>query len=300
MSDLISMRDLSRNDVEAYLRHAEKMEKSLRSSSPPKPRNKIVATMFFEPSTRTHMSFWAAAERLGCRAISLSGDKSSSAKGETLSDTVRIMSGYADVLVLRHPLEGAARLAADVSSVPVVNAGDGGNQHPTQTLIDLYSILRLKKKISGLSVHLVGDLRHARAMRSLLYGLSMFGAKITLCSPKALAMSDEVVREVQEKFSPSIRTTHEINLRDCDVLYVCRIQKERFEDQYEAARLQDEFRITKEQISAAPDDLAILHPLPKIDELPADYDSDPHAKYFQQASWGVPVRMAVLDRVMGV
>jgi aspartate carbamoyltransferase catalytic subunit len=299
LADLISMRDLSRSDVEAYLHRAEQMEKSLRKPGGPKPRNKIVATMFFEPSTRTHMSFWAAAERLGCRVISLSGDKSSSAKGETLSDTVRIMAGYADVLVLRHPLEGAARLAADVSSVPVVNAGDGGNQHPTQTLIDLYSILRLKKKIRGLSVHLVGDLKHARAMRSLLYGLSMFGAKITLCSPSSLAMGEELVREVEEKFSASIRATNEVNLRDCDVLYVCRIQKERFEDQYEAARLQDEFRITPAQIAAAPDDLAILHPLPKLDELPPDYDSDPHAKYFQQATWGVPVRMSVLAAAMG-
>ena len=294
MSDLISIRDLDKKDVESFLSEAAKMEKLIGTPKSELLRGKVVANMFFEPSTRTNMSFQAASKRLGAKIMTFYPNTSSVAKGETLADTVRMIDGYADAIVLRHPMEGAARFAADLAENPVINAGDGGNQHPTQTLIDLYSIKKLKGKIAGLKVTLLGDLKHARSMRSLLYGLGMFGAEVTLVSPASLRMEEDIIRETKEKFGTTVAQTHEISLKGCDVLYVCRIQKERFSDQYEAEKLQKEFRVDIDMVKNSPHDLAILHPLPKVDEIPAEVDSDPRAKYFEQAKNGVPVRMAVL------
>ncbi|HQT45254.1 MAG TPA: aspartate carbamoyltransferase, partial [Candidatus Micrarchaeota archaeon] len=203
MDGLISIRDCEKGDLEEYLELAEKMEALLKSGK----RiidNKIVACMFFEPSTRTNMSFQAAAKRLGADVIAFNSELSSSKKGESLIDTVRIIDGYADVLVIRHPGEGAARIADRVAKNPVVNAGDGGNQHPTQTLIDLYTIKKSKGDIEGLNIHLVGDLKHARAMRSLVLGLAMFGARITLVSPKGLEMDKEIVAEARERHKADV------------------------------------------------------------------------------------------------
>ncbi|VVB98967.1 Aspartate carbamoyltransferase [uncultured archaeon] len=294
MGDLISIRDLEKKDIESYLSEAAKMEKLLGKKQLTLLDGKLVANMFFEPSTRTNMSFQTAAKRLGAKVLSFHSNTSSSAKGETFSDTVHMIDGYADALVIRHPMEGAARFAADVASHPVINAGDGGNQHPTQTLIDLYTIKKLKGKIGGLNVTLLGDLKHARAMRSLLYGLSMFGANVTLTAPMALRMDEEVIAESVEKFGAKPKISSEISLRECDILYVCRIQKERFSDPYEAERMQKEFRVDTELLKGANREMAIMHPLPKIDEIPAEVDSTPFAKYFEQAKNGVPVRMAVL------
>ncbi|MEM4348425.1 MAG: aspartate carbamoyltransferase [Candidatus Anstonellaceae archaeon] len=297
MQDLISIRDLNKNQIEKYLREAAKMEKLILSKRQLSLlQGKIVSIMFFEPSTRTNMSFQAAAKRLGAKVLTFHHSTSSTAKGETFSDTVRMMDGYSDALVIRHSLEGAARLAADLAEHPVINAGDGGNQHPTQTLIDLYTISKLKGKISGLNVTLLGDLKHARTMRSLLYGLAMFEAEVTLCSPESLRIDSEILSEINEKFGVKPVQTSKLQLKDCDVLYVCRIQKERFSDQYEAERMQKEFRVEMAMLSEAKKDLAILHPLPKVDELPAELDFTPYAKYFDQARNGVPVRMAVLHR----
>ncbi len=295
MRDLISIRDLEKKEIESFLSEAAKMEKLIA-----KPQHilagKIIASMFFEPSTRTNMSFQAAAKRLGAKVLTFHSGSSSSAKGETLADTIRMIDGYADAIVLRHPMEGAARFAADLAHHPVINAGDGGNQHPTQTLIDLYTIKKLKGRIDGLKVTLLGDLKHARSMRSLLYGLSMFKAEVTLVSPPALRMDEDILAEVKEKFGVSPRHTSDVNLKGCDVLYVCRIQKERFSDQYEAEKMQHEFRVDLELLKGAPESLAILHPLPKVDEIPPEVDTDPRAKYFEQAKNGVPVRMAVLKK----
>src|SRR3989344_8638045 len=195
MPDLISIRDLQKKDIESYLSEAARMEKLIGKPGSELLKGKVIANMFFEPSTRTNMSFQAATKRLGAKIMTFYPSTSSVAKGETLSDTVRMIDGYADAIVLRHPMEGSARFAADLAKHPVINAGDGGNQHPTQTLIDLYTIKKLKGKISGLSVSLLGDLKHARAMRSLLYGLSMFGAKITLVAPEALRMDQDILQE---------------------------------------------------------------------------------------------------------
>lgn len=291
--DLISLRDLSKADIERYLALAAQMEKNIFKSGK-KLEGKILGTLFFEPSTRTHLSFQTAAKRLGMQTVVFTPETSSTSKGESLSDTIKIVDGYADMLVIRHPSEGSARLAAEVASHPVVNGGDGGNQHPTQTLIDLYTILKEKGKIKGQNVHLVGDLKHARAMRSLLYGLSMFGAKVTLSSPQGLEMDGEIIKEVKSQFGASIVQKHQIALADADVVYVCRVQKERFADQYEAQKLQAEFRISEKMLEGAKKDMILLHPLPKIDEIPPEIDASPHARYFQQAKNGVPVRMAVI------
>jgi len=295
MRDLISIRDLEKKEIESFLSESSRMEQLVLRQQELL-SGKIIASMFFEASTRTNMSFQTAAKRLGAKMLTFHTGASSAAKGESLADTIRMMDGYSDAIILRHPYEGAARFAADLAGHPVINAGDGGNQHPTQTLIDLYTIKKLKKKISGLNVTLLGDLKHARSMRSLLYGLSMFGAVVTLVSPTALAMDGDILAEVKEKFGAQPVQKQDVSLRGCDVLYVCRIQKERFSDPYEAEKMQKDFRVDLEMLRAADEDLAILHPLPKVDEIPPEVDSDPRAKYFEQAKNGVPVRMAVLNK----
>ncbi len=297
--DLISIRDLERKDIEGLISLAEKMEGEL-GKGKQHLKGRIVATLFFEPSTRTRLSFQAAAQRLGADVINFeSVALTSMAKGESFVDTIKIVDGYADLIVMRHHLEGSARLAANVAKHPVVNGGDGGNQHPTQTLIDLYTIRKVKKKVEGLNVYLVGDLKYARTMRSLLYGLGMFGAGVTLVSPKGLEMDRGILEEAKNLFSMNIRQTHELDLRDADVAYVCRIQKERFADPYEAEKLQREFKITEEQLKGVKEDLVILHPLPKLDEIDPAVDNSKHATYFEQAKLGVPMRMAILMKLLG-
>jgi len=270
------------------------MEKNIFTSHT-KFSGKVAATLFFEPSTRTNLSFQTAAQRLGMSVVPFTHATSSAAKGESLLDTLKIVDGYADLLILRHPLEGSARYAAEVCAHPVINAGDGANQHPTQTLIDLYTIQSAKGKFKGLEVRLIGDLAHARAMRSLVYALGMFGAKISLVAPKGLEMDPAIVSETQEKFGAEITQSDKLDLAGADVVYACRIQKERFSDPYQASKLQSSFRIMPELLKDAKPDMILMHPLPKLDEIPPEVDSSPHAYYFKQAAFGVPVRMAVLD-----
>jgi aspartate carbamoyltransferase catalytic subunit len=296
MHDLLSITDLDKKGILSILSEAGKMERALSRGKPPSPlKGKIVANLFFEPSTRTNLSFQAAALRLGANALAFSSAGSSAAKGESFEDTVRMVDGYADCLVVRHPDAGSARAAAGIASHPVINAGDGGNQHPTQALTDLYTIMKLKGKIEGQSVTLMGDLKYARAMRSLLWGLSLFGADTTLVSPPQLRMDPGIVSEAR-KLGASIAEHEKPDLSACDVLYVCRIQKERFADPSEAKRMQGLFRVEPSVLCGAKKSMAILHPLPKVDEMPPAIDSDPRAKYFEQAKNGVPVRMAVLKR----
>ncbi len=297
MKDLVSIRDVDKKQATAIFKLADEMDSK---AAPRKLSGKVLSTLFFEPSTRTRLSFHTAAARLGISLLDIEsvGD-SSIVKGESLVDTIKIVDGYSDCIVLRHPLEGSARLAADLAEHPVINAGDGGNQHPTQTLIDLYTINRLKKKVAGLHVSLVGDLKYARTMHSLLYGLAMFGAEITLVSPASLQMDNAFIEDVKEQFGAKVRISNDMNFRDCDVLYVCRIQKERFADPYEAVRLQQEFRITLDSLKGAKDDIIILHPLPKVDEIAPEVDKSEKVRYFEQARYGVPVRMAILSDMMG-
>jgi aspartate carbamoyltransferase catalytic subunit len=290
---------LKKKDVENYLSQAAKMEAALSSGKPLRLlEGRIVANMFFEASTRTNFSFQSAAARLGATPLAFYPDQSSAQKGESFSDTIRMMDGYADAIVIRHPIEGSALEAANYASCPVINAGDGGNQHPTQTLIDLYTIQKIKGRLDSLNVVLMGDLKYARAMRSLLFGLGMFGCGATLVSPNSLRMDSDVVRRVKEEFGVEISESQKPDLSKCDVLYVCRIQKERFSDQREAALMQHEFKLDSRLLRSASKGMAVLHPLPKIDEMPPEFDSDPRARYFEQAKNGVPVRMAVLKQAI--
>jgi len=300
VKDLISIRDLEKRHIDLILKKSSEMEQALKEGKPPNSlKGDVVATLFFEPSTRTRLSFQSAAMRLGAKVLSFENVGASSiVKGETFSDTIKMVDGYADLLVVRHAQEGSARYAAQLAEHPVINGGDGGNQHPTQTLLDLYTIKRAKKKIEGLKVTLLGDLKHARTMRSLLYGLSMYGANVTLVAPKGLEMSKEVIREVKEKFNAKVEEKSKMELADADVLYLCRIQKERFSDQYEAEKVQKEFRITEDAIKGVKDDLIILHPLPKVDEVAPEVDRSKHAYYYEQAKLGIPVRMAIMETMV--
>ncbi|MFH1394229.1 MAG: aspartate carbamoyltransferase [Candidatus Micrarchaeota archaeon] len=293
--DLISIRETDKKTIEEILDSAEKISTGAKKVEL---SGKILATLFFEPSTRTKLSFQSAAMRAGMETLDFSPESSSLKKGESFMDTVKTVEGYADVLAIRHPKEGSVRLAADVLEKPVVNGGDGGNQHPTQTLIDLFSIKKTKGKIKGLNVTLMGDLKHARTMRSLVYGLAMFNANVTLVSPKGLEMDPAYLEDVEKKFGLNVKMRNQPDYSDSDVLYVCRIQAERFADPYEAKSVQQKFRVKKEDLKGAREDLVILHPLPKINEIESSIDSMPQAKYFEQAHYGVPLRMAVLDHVL--
>lgn len=299
--DLISIRDLEKGDVDLLLEHAKEMDEALKKGKSLNIlKDKIVATVFFEPSTRTKMSFQTAAKRLGGQIINFTSVESSSMKkGESLADTLRMIDRYSDIIVIRHPLEGSARYASEICEKPIINAGDGGNQHPTQTLLDLFAIKEMKGRIRGLEVHMVGDLKHARTMRSLLYGLAMYEAKIVLVSPEGLEMDAKVIEEVRDRFNADISMQKELNLRSADVAYICRIQKERFADPYEAEMVQRKFRITTKALEEVKDDLIILHPLPKIDELAPEIDDTKYAKYFEQAYMGVPMRMAIMADMIG-
>jgi aspartate carbamoyltransferase catalytic subunit len=290
--NLISIRDLEKGEIEKILDSADEIESGKKK---PDLSGKVLATLFFEPSTRTKLSFQSAAMRCGMDVLDFSPESSSLKKGETFIDTIKTVSGYADALAIRHPKEGSVRLASGATQKPIVNGGDGGNQHPTQTLIDLFSIKKTKGRIKDLNVTLLGDLKHARTMRSLVYGLAMFGANVTLVSPRGLEMDQRYLEEVKKKFGLNVKVDNSPDYSDADVLYVCRIQAERFADPYEAQSVQQKFRVKKTDLKGAKEDLVILHPLPKINEIENAIDDMPQAKYFQQAHYGIPLRMSVLD-----
>jgi len=302
--DIISIRDMEKEEIELILETAKKMETYAKGEKTSKlMEGRILGTLFFEPSTRTRLSFTAAMQRLGGEVMGFSGTGITSiSKGENLADTIRVVERYCDFIVMRHPMEGAARLAAEVSNKPIINAGDGANQHPTQTLLDLYTIRKLKGEIKSLNIVLLGDLKHARTMRSLTYALAMFNANLTLISPPDLEMSKDVLVEIKRRFNKVPFQTNDIDagLRKADVIYICRIQKERFDDKFEAERIQKAFRITPETLAQCKDDIAILHPLPKVTEIDPRVDDMKCAKYFDQTFFGVPVRMAILGLIGGV
>ncbi len=294
--DIISIRDFTKKDIEYVLKTAKKMEKS--RARPLK--GKILSCMFFEPSTRTRLSFATAMERMGGDVIGFSSKETTSVvKGENLKDTIKTIENYCDVIVIRHPKEGASRFAADISKIPVINAGDGSNQHPTQTLLDLYTIKKEKNRLD-INIALIGDLKYGRTVHSLVHALAMWGAKISLVSPEGLEMPREVLEDLNQ-FNVEIKETNDLEtaVRDSDVLYVTRIQKERFPDPGEYEKIKGAYRITLDTLEHAKKDLTILHPLPRIDEIAQEVDDSPHAKYFEQVNNGVPVRMAVLGLVLG-
>ena len=252
-----------------------------------------MASLFFEPSTRTRLSFETAMIRLGGSVIGISESKTASiAKGESLTDTIRTVENYCDVIVIRHPLEGSARLAAEVAEVPVINAGDGSNQHPTQTLLDLYTIKREKGKIDGCNVGFLGDLKHARTIHSLIYALNFYNVKFYFISPELLRLPEGIKSEIKNEYEEYEKLEEVIN--ELDVLYVTRIQKERFIDEEEYEKVAGSYRIDTKILGKAKEDLIIMHPLPRVDEISYDVDSTKHAVYFKQVYYGIPVRMAIL------
>jgi aspartate carbamoyltransferase catalytic subunit len=301
-SDIVSIRDLSMDQINQVLDLAEKMIPYARGENRTKVlEGRILANLFFEPSTRTRMSFETAMARLGGRTLEMSHPSMMSvAKGETLADTIRMVESYSDAIVLRHPHEGSARLAAHFSSKPVLNAGDGAGQHPTQTLLDLFTIRREKGRIDGIKVAMVGDLKYGRTVHSLAEALTMFGAEITFVAPASLQMPRETVKQVEKMGGkPRLSSKLEEVIAETDVLYVTRIQKERFPDPAEYQKVAGLYRIDNNLLRESKKDLAIMHPLPRVDEIAPEVDSTPHAKYFDQAFNGVPVRMALLLLVLG-
>ena len=266
-------------------------------------QGKVVATLFFEPSTRTRLSFETAANRLGARVIGFSDPKAtSSSKGETLKDTIMMVSNYADIIVMRHYLEGAARYASEVAPVPIVNAGDGANQHPSQTMLDLYSIYKTQGTLENLNIFLVGDLKYGRTVHSLLMAMRHFNPTFHFIAPDELKMPEEYklyCKTHQIKYVEHTDFSEEI-IADADILYMTRVQKERFFNEEDYIRLKNSYILTKEKMSLAKPDMAVLHPLPRVNEIALDVDDDPRAAYFEQVQNGVYVRMALIMTLLGL
>jgi len=297
--DVISIKDFTRGEIDYVLKMAGALEPVAKSGSDML-RGRVLATLFFEPSTRTRLSFETAMHKLGGSVVGFAEPQVASIKkGENLADTVRVVENYADVLVLRHPLEGAARLAAEFANVPVVNAGSGAEEHPTQALLDLYTILKEKGRIDGLNIAMVGDLRYGRTVHSLAYGLSLYDVKLHLVSPELLRMRREVLDAIKEKIDVVERGEIEGVLPEVDVLYVTRIQKERFPDPAEYAKVRGAYQINLATLEKAKENLIIMHPLPRVDEIAPEVDATPYARYFQQVWNGVVMRMALLALILG-
>ena len=301
LENLISIHDLDRKTIDHILDTAAKME-SVAVKRSKDLDSKIMAVLFFEPSTRTRLSFESAMLRLGGSVLGFAeaGVSSAGGKGETLADTIRTVERYADIIVIRHPLDGSARVAAEFSSIPVINAGSGSEEHPTQALLDLYSIRKMMGKIDGLSISLCGDLKYGRTVHSLGMGLSHYDVKIKLAAPQSLRMKPAIIKQMKKSGVDVVEVESvEEAIKDVDVIYTTRIQKERFPDAREYDKVKDRFRITSDDLDAMQEDAIILHPLPRVDELGADIDDTPHAKYFDQVYNGVILRMAVLKLILG-
>jgi aspartate carbamoyltransferase catalytic subunit len=264
-------------------------------------QGKVLGNLFFENSTRTRMSFETAMKRLGGEVLNLSTIGSSVAKGETLYDTMQMVDGYSDIAVIRHPRQGAAQYSADAVNIPILNAGDGAGNHPTQTMLDLFTIREAHGSLEGLNVMMVGDLRYGRTTHSLSHALVRFGAKLTLVSPKSLKMPIEIVSDLKSH-GADINETEEMisSISSADVIYMTRIQKERFPDEDEYNKVADVYKLDASDLVEAKNEMIIMHPLPRVNELHPNVDSTEHAKYFQQAFNGVPTRMALLCRGLGI
>ncbi len=294
---VVSINDLTDDEIRLVLDTTVRMaELAERDEHPNLLRGWVLANLFFEPSTRTRLSFESAMKRLGGDVIGFSeGASTSATKGETLADTVRMVSGYSDVAVIRHPKEGAARMSTQFATIPIINGGDGAGQHPTQTLLDLYTIRKAFGKIDGVKCALVGDLKYGRTAHSLAIALARFGAQLTLVAPEALQMSPEILRALEERgMRPRVETSLATVIPEADVIYMTRIQKERFPDPEEYARVAGTYRLTVEGLKSAKSHAIVLHPLPRVDEIETGVDATAHAKYFEQAMNGVHVRMALL------
>ncbi len=295
MKDIISIRDFSKKDIDYFLELSEKIENMDHSKLL---RGKVLCNLFYEPSTRTRLSFESAMYRMGGKVTGFSDPKKSSyAKGETIYDTIKMVESYSDIVAIRSPIEGAARKSGRVAKVPVINAGDGANQHPTQTLLDLYTIKKSKGDINGLTISMVGDLKYGRTVHSLACALAHYDVKLIFVSPESLKMPDDLLEELDIAYEE----TDNLNdaLERSDIIYMTRIQKERFPDPIEYEKVKGVYVIRKKMLDSCKKDMKIMHPLPRVDEISEDVDNTAHALYFEQAENGVTVRMALLAYLLG-
>lgn len=299
-SSLVSIADLSRDKILYLMEMAQEFEQY--------PNRKlldgrIVATLFFEPSTRTRLSFETAAHRLGASVIGFTDPKvTSSTKGETLKDTIMMVANYSDVIVMRHFLEGAALYASELTQTPVVNAGDGAHQHPSQTLLDLYTMLQTQGKLENLNIHLVGDLKYGRTVHSLIMAMRHFNPTFHFIAPKELAMPEEYKQYCNKhgiKFVEHEDFTED-TIAEADIIYMTRVQRERFSDLMEYERVKDVYILRGDMLGKAKENMRILHPLPRVNEITQDVDDTPHAYYFQQALNGLYAREAILCNALGI
>ncbi|MDD6103968.1 MAG: aspartate carbamoyltransferase [Bacteroidales bacterium] len=295
---LISIQDFTKEEILHILDVAEEFEKN---KSQTFLSDKVIACIFFEPSTRTRLSFETASNRLGARVIGFSDAANTSVrKGESLKDTIKMVSNYADLIVMRHPIEGSARYASEVASVPVINAGDGANQHPTQTLLDLYTIRQTQGRLDNIDINMVGDLKYGRTVHSLLQAMSHFSPTFTFTSPEELMMPKEYKDFLDEKGIP-YKETSELtqHLDTTDILYMTRIQQERFTDPMEYDKVKNVYSLNSSMLANVKPNMKILHPLPRLQEIAEDVDETPYAYYFKQAENGMYVRMAIISYLLG-
>lgn len=295
--DIISISDFRKEDINPFLDYIAKMKHEKHSDLL---RGKILGSCFFEPSTRTRLSFETSMHRLGGSVVGFSDFQTTSAmKGESLFDTMKMMEMYVDVIAIRHPLEGAAQLAADAVKIPIINAGDGANQHPTQTIQDLFSIKETQGTLEGLQIALVGDLKHGRTVHSLAEALTPFKPRLYFISPPSLEMPKEIcesLRETGTKFS--YHTSIDEIIHKLDILYVTRIQEERFTNRMDYEEVKNFMHLKADQLGSAKKNLKVLHPLPRVSEIATSVDSTPHAYYFEQAQNGLYTRQALLSLVL--
>jgi len=297
--DIISVRDLDKQKFETIFDATEKIIQMDPNQRREIARGKTLGYLFFEPSTRTRLSFQAAMASLGGTSLGIADIASSSTqKGESLADTVKIMSIYSDVLVLRHNLDGSSRFAAEVSTKPVINGGSGTEEHPTQAIQDLFTIRKEKKKIDGLKIGIIGDLKYGRTVYSLLYALGHYDVEVHLISPETLKVRPDSVYEIKKRLSFTESTNIDEYIDDLDVLYVTRIQKERFPDEEEYLKVKGSYIIGLDMLQKMKDNAIILHPLPRLDEISTDVDNTKQAKYFEQAEYGKYTRAALLGLIL--
>ena len=298
--DFVTIADLSEDQLLYLISMAEEFE---RHPNRELLKGKVVATLFFEPSTRTQLSFQTAANRLGARVIGFSDAKTSSTtKGETLKDTILMVSNYADVIVMRHYIEGAAQYASEVAPVPIVNAGDGAHMHPSQCLLDIYSIYKTQGTLNNLNIYLVGDLRYGRTVHSLIMAMRHFNPTFHFIAPKELAMPEEYklyCRQHNIRYVEHTQFTEE-EIADADILYMTRVQKERFSDLMEDERVKNVYILKADMLKNAKPNMKVLHPLPRVNEIAYDVDDNPHAYYIQQAKNGLYAREAIYCYCLGI
>ncbi len=303
MRHLIDPLDFSVEEIDALLDLAGEIERN-REKYSHLCDGRTLATLFYEPSTRTRLSFEAAMLNLGGRVLGFaSADSSSAAKGESISDTIRVVSCYADICAIRHPKEGAPKVASQFSGIPVINAGDGGHQHPTQTLTDLLTIRSLKGRLGDLTIGLCGDLKFGRTVHSLIKSLSRYqGLRFALISPDELRLPDYIRKEVLDREGIPYEEVSDLEdvMGKLDILYMTRVQRERFFNEEDYVRLKDCYILTSKKMAAAKPDMAVLHPLPRVNEIATEVDSDPRAAYFKQAQYGVYVRMALIATLLNL